>query len=227
MQACVMASPGRPKPPHVRRVLLSALASWPGSVAVRSIAAPALGLLGLGLAGCNRQSGFRAIDITGADFAKGFELTDHRGRRTRLEDFSGKLLVVFFGYTQCPDVCPTTMAELAEVMKRLGPLAEQVRVAFITVDPERDTQELLSHYVPAFHPDFMGLWGNADETARAARAFRVIYQKVPGKTPGSYTVDHSAGSYVFDRRSRVRLMIRHGAQAEAIEADLRRLLGER
>ena len=180
-----------------------------------------------GLAGCNRSSGFRAIDITGADFAKGFELTDHRGRPARLEDFAGKLLVVFFGYTQCPDVCPTTMAEMAEVMRRLGPLSQQVKVAFITVDPERDTQELLSHYVPAFHPDFIGLWGDAEATARTARAFRVVYQKVPGKTPGSYTVDHSAGSFVFDKRSRVRLMVRHGTQADAIEADLRRLLDER
>lgn len=187
--------------------------------------APVLPLL---LAGCDRgKQGFRAIDITGADFAKGFELTDHLGRKTRLEDFSGKLLVVFFGYTQCPDVCPTTMAEMAEVMRRLGPLSQQVRVAFITVDPERDTQELLSHYVPAFHPDFVGLWGDAEATARTARAFRIVYQKVPGKTPGSYTVDHSAGSYVFDRRSRVRLMIRHGSPADAIEADLRRLLDER
>lgn len=180
------------------------------------------------LYGCDRgKQGFRAIDITGADFAKGFELTDHLGRKTRLEDFSGKLLVVFFGFTQCPDVCPTTMAEMAEVMRRLGPLSQQVRVAFITVDPERDTQELLSHYVPAFHPDFVGLWGDAEATARTARAFRIVYQKVPGKTPGSYTVDHSAGSYVFDRRSRVRLMIRHGSPADAIEADLRRLLDER
>lgn len=187
--------------------------------------APVLPLL---LAGCERgKPGFRAVDITGADFAKGFELIDHLGRKTRLEDFSGKLLVVFFGFTQCPDVCPTTMAEMAEVMRRLGPLSQQVRVAFITVDPERDTQELLSHYVPAFHPDFIGLWGDAEATARTARAFRIVYQKVPGKTPGSYTVDHSAGSYVFDRRSRVRLMMRHGSSADAIEADLRRLLDER
>lgn len=181
----------------------------------------------LGLSGCERKPGFLAIDITGADFAKGFDLTNHRGERTRLEDFAGKLLVVFFGYTQCPDVCPTTMAEMAEVMKRLGPLSEQVAVAFITVDPERDTQALLAEYVPAFHPRFTGLWGDAEATARTAKAFRIVYQKVPGKAPGSYTVDHSAGSYVFDRRSRVRLMIRHGTSAEAVETDLRRLLDER
>lgn len=210
---------------RARRSMLraSVAALFPMGPAPRALAA----LASLGVAGCNRQSGFRAVDITGADFAKGFDLTDHLGRRTRLEDSAGKLLVVFFGYTQCPDVCPTTMAELAEVMRRLGPLSQQVRVAFITVDPERDTQELLSHYVPAFHPDFVGLWGDADATARTARAFRIVYQKVPGKTPGSYTVDHSAGSYVFDKRSRVRLMIRHGTPAEAIEADLRRLLDER
>lgn len=184
-------------------------------------------LAGISLSSCDRKPAFRGIDITGADFAKGFDLIDHRGRSTRLEDFAGKLLVVFFGYTQCPDVCPTTMAEMAEVMRRLGPLSDQVRVAFITVDPERDTQELLSHYVPAFHPEFIGLRGDAEATARTARAFRVVYQKVPGKTPGSYTVDHSAGSYVFDRRSRVRLMIRHATPADAIEADLRQLLEER
>lgn len=187
------------------------------------------GLLAVaGLAGCSPDKpAFKGVDITGADYAKDFALPDQNGQLRTLKDFAGKAVVVFFGYTQCPDVCPTTMAEMAEVMRRLGPLAEQVRVAFITVDPERDTQELLSHYVPAFHPDFIGLWGDAEATARTARAFRVFYQKVPGKTPGSYTVDHSAGSFVFDRRSRVRLMIRHGSQAEAIEADLRRLLSER
>lgn len=178
------------------------------------------------LGACERKPSFRNIDITGADFARGFELTDHNGRHVRLQDFSGKLLVVFFGYTQCPDVCPTTMAEMAEVMRRLGAKAEQVEVAFITVDPERDTQELLSHYVPAFHPRFLGLWGDAEATARTARTFKVIYQKVPGKTPGNYTVDHSAGSFVFDRKGRVRLMIRHGTQADAIAPDLERLLAE-
>ncbi len=178
------------------------------------------------MAGCSKSPAFRNIDITGADFAKGFDLTDHLGKRTRLEDFAGKLLVVFFGYTQCPDVCPTTMAEMAEVMRRLGPRSAQVKVAFITVDPERDTQELLSHYVPAFDPRFIGLWGDAEATARTARAFRIVYQKVPGRTPGNYTVDHSAGSYVFDRKGRVRLMIRHGTTAEAIVPDLLRLLDE-
>lgn len=207
-----------------RSVLLASVAA---SLRIAPVPRALAVLASVSVAGCNRQTGFRAIDITGADFAKGFDLTDHLGRRTRLEDFSGKLLLVFFGYTQCPDVCPTTMAEMAEGMRRLGPLSQQVKVAFITVDPERDTQELLSHYVPAFHPDFVGLWGDAEATARTARAFRIVYQKVPGKTPGSYTVDHSAGSFVFDKRSRVRLMIRHGTQAEAIEADLRRLLDER
>ena len=178
------------------------------------------------VAGCDRKPAFRNIDITGADFAKGFQLTDHRGRQARLEDFSGKLLVVFFGYTQCPDVCPTTMAEMAEVMRKLGTKSEHVQVAFITVDPERDTQELLSHYVPAFDPRFLGLWGDAEATARTARAFRIVYQKVPGKSPGSYTVDHSAGTYVFDRKGRVRLMIRHGTPADAIAPDLERLLAE-
>jgi protein SCO1/2 len=198
-----------------RRKLLRAA----GCAGLASALAPAL-------TACEGKRSFRNIDITGADFAKGFDLTDHNGRRARLEDFSGRLLVVFFGYTQCPDVCPTTMAEMGEVMRRLGPKADQVQVAFITVDPERDTQELLSHYVPAFDPRFLGLWGDAEATARTARAFKVIYQKVPGKTPGSYTVDHSAGTFVFDRKGRVRLMVRHGTPADAIAPDLERLLAE-
>ncbi len=185
-------------------------------------------LLAIGLAGCEpSRPAFRNVDITGADFAKGFELTDHQGRVVRLEDFKGRLLVVFFGYTQCPDVCPTTLAEMAEVMQRLGARAAEVQVAFITVDPERDTQALLAEYVPAFDARFIGLRGNAEATARTAKAFKVFYQKVAGKTEGNYTVDHTAGSYVFDRQSRVRLLIKHGTGAEPMVADLRRLLDER
>lgn len=184
--------------------------------------------LALGLAGCDpSRPAFRNVDITGADFAKGFELTDHQGRVVRLEDFKGRLLVVFFGYTQCPDVCPTTLAEMAEVMQGLGARAAEVQVAFITVDPERDTQALLAEYVPTFDSRFIGLRGDAEATARTAKAFKVFYQKVAGKTEGSYTVDHTAGSYVFDRQSRVRLLIKHGTGAEPIAADLRRLLDEK
>jgi protein SCO1/2 len=181
----------------------------------------------LPLAACDARSpAFRNTDVTGADFGKGFELTDHTGKLRRLEDFRGKILMVFFGYTQCPDFCPSTLAEMAEVMSNLGPRASQVQVAFITVDPERDTQELLAEYVPAFHPSFIGLRGDAEATARTAKAFRVVYQKAPGKTPGSYTVDHTAGTYVFDRKGRIRLFVRHGAGPEPILADVRRLLDE-
>lgn len=181
----------------------------------------------LSLAGCDgRAPAFRNTDVTGADFGKGFELTDHTGKVRRLEDFRGKILTVFFGFTHCPDVCPSTLAEMAEVLSQLGPRASQVQVAFITVDPERDTQELLAEYVPAFHPSFLGLRGDLEATARTAKAFRVFYQKVPGKTPGSYTIDHTAGTYVYDRQGRIRLFVKHGAGPEPILADIRRLLDE-
>jgi protein SCO1/2 len=179
------------------------------------------------LVACSDRPVFRNTDITGADFAKDFELTDHHGVVRRLADFRGRVVVVFFGFTHCPDVCPSTMAEMGEVMRALGPqAAADIQVIFITVDPERDTAELLAQYVPAFDARFLGLRGDAEATARVAKNFRVFYQKVPGKTPGSYTIDHTAGSYVFDRQGRVRLFIKHGAGASPIEADLRRLLAE-
>jgi protein SCO1/2 len=185
---------------------------------------PAAALL---LTACDsRAPAFRNTDVTGADFGKGFELTDHNGQVRRLEDFRGKILTVFFGFTQCPDVCPSTLSEMAEIMAQLGRRASEVQVAFITVDPERDTQELLAQYVPAFHPSFIGLRGDEAATARTAKAFRVFYQKVKGKTPGSYTIDHTAGTYVYDRQGRIRLFVKHGAGPEPILADIRRLLDE-
>lgn len=178
------------------------------------------------LAGCNRQPEqvFKNTDITGLDYARGFTLTDHTGKTRTLADFKGKAVVVFFGFTQCPDVCPTTMAEMANVMKELGPLADKVQVLFITVDPERDTQQLLAQYVPAFDPRFLGLVGDKAATDAVAKEFKVFYQKVPGKTPGSYSVDHTAGSYVFDPQGRIRLFIRHGQGPEPIVHDLKMLL---
>jgi protein SCO1/2 len=131
---------------------------------------------------------------------------------------------VFFGYTQCPDVCPTTMAEMAAVMKELGPLADKVQVLFITIDPERDTQDLLSKYVPAFDPRFLGLRGDLAQTQKVAQDFKVFYQKVPGKDPGSYTMDHTAGSFVFDPQGRIRLFVRHGQGPAPIVHDLKLLL---
>jgi protein SCO1/2 len=185
--------------------------------------------LTVSLAACDKLPGkqqvsFQNTDVTGLDYAKGFALTDHTGKPRTLADFKGKVVVVFFGYTQCPDVCPTTMAEMASVMQKLGPLADQVQVLFITLDPERDTQQLLANYVPAFDKRFIGLRGTPEQTAKTAKEFKVFYSKVPGTSPGSYTIDHTAGSYVFDRDGRLRLFIRHGQGLEPIVHDLRQLL---
>ena len=185
--------------------------------------------LAVSLAACDKLPGqqkasFQNTDVTGLDYAKGFSLTDHTGKPRTLADFKGKAVVVFFGYTQCPDVCPTTMAEMASVMQKLGPLADQVQVLFITLDPERDTQELLANYVPAFDKRFLGLRGTPEQTAKTAKEFKVFYSKVPGTDPGSYTIDHTAGSYVFDRDGRLRLFIRHGQGPDPVVHDLRQLL---
>ena len=170
------------------------------------------------------QSSFKNTDVTGLDYAKDFAMPDHTGKMRTLADFKGKAVVVFFGYTQCPDVCPTTMAEMANVMKELGQLSDKVQVLFVTVDPERDTPELLSKYVPSFDPRFLGLVGDKEATEKMAKEFRVFFQKVPGKQPGSYTMDHTAGSYVFDPQGRLRLFVRHGQGAEPIVHDLKLLL---
>jgi protein SCO1/2 len=167
---------------------------------------------------------FKNTDVTGLDYAKDFALTDHHGKMRTLADFKGKVVVVFFGYTHCPDVCPTTMAEMANVMQQLGPDANKVQVLFVTVDPERDTPELLAKYVPAFDPRFLGLVGDKESTDKIAKEFKAFYQKVPGKEPGSYTMDHISGSYVFDPQGRIRLFVRHGQGPEPIMHDLRLLL---
>ena len=178
------------------------------------------------LAACNGEQPpqFRNTDITGADYGKGFELTDHTGEERSLEDFRGKVVTIFFGFTQCPDVCPSSLATMSDVMRELGPDAERVQVLFITVDPERDTQELLANYVPNFDERFLGLRGNAEQTATVAKEFKVFYQK-SGDTSGmNYTIDHSAGTYVFDPEGRLRLYVRHAESAENIAADLKLLL---
>ena len=194
-----------------RRLTLAALLSVAG-VAVLS-------------AGCTPSApAFNGVDITGASYARDFALTDAAGKRRTLAEFRGKLVVVFFGFAQCPDVCPTTLADLAQVKKRLGSDGERIQVVFITVDPERDSPQVLASFVPAFDPSFIGLTGTSEEIAAAAREFKVFYQKVAGKTETSYTIDHTAGAYVFDREGRVRLFIRHATGAEAIAADLQRLL---
>lgn len=167
---------------------------------------------------------FNAVDITGADYARDFALADHNGVRRTLADFRGKVVVVFFGFTQCPDVCPTTMADMAQVRKSLGPAGEQVQVIFVSVDPERDTPRLLAQYVPGFDPSFIGLVGTPEEIAKTAKEFKVFYQRVDGKTPTSYSINHSAGSYVFDKKGQVRLFVKHQATPESIAADLKKLL---
>ena len=187
-------------------------------------AAAGAATLGGVVAGCSGKTAFNNTDITGAGFGKELALTDHNGKPRTLADFRGKVVVVFFGYTQCPDVCPTTLSEMAEVMKSLGDRSDKVQVLFVSVDPERDTQALLAQYVPAFDRRFIGLYGDADATTKAARDFKVFYQKVPGKTPTSYTVDHTAGSYVFDPQGRIRLFVKHAQGVEPLASDLRRLI---
>jgi protein SCO1 len=182
-------------------------------------------ILVLSFAGCGpSQPAFRNTDVSGADCCKDFRLTDHNGKVRTLADFRGKAVVMFFGFTQCPDVCPTTMLEMKTVLQQLGTDAERVQVLFVTVDPARDTRELLASYVPAFDPGFLGLYGDMETTAKTAREFRVFYQKQPGTTASSYTVDHTAGSYVFDPQGRVRLFVRHGDGGANLAADLRTLL---
>ena len=179
----------------------------------------------LALAACGAGGPkFESSDVTGSSFGHDFALKDPDGKLRTLADFRGKDVVVFFGYTQCPDVCPATLATLAEAMKTLGSDADRVQVLFVTVDPERDTPQLLKQYVPAFDPRFLGLYGDADATARTAKEFKVIYQKVPGPTAGTYTMDHSAGSYVFDPKGRLRLFVSNGQGADVFAHDLRELL---
>lgn len=175
------------------------------------------------LAACSKPT-FNNVDITGANYANDFSLTDHTGARRTLADYRGKLVVIFFGFTQCPDVCPTTLQEMAEVRRALGRDAEQVQMLFVTIDPERDTQDVLAQYVPGFDPSFVGLHGTAEEIARTAKTFKVFYQKAAGKTPTSYTMDHTAGSYVIDRTGQPRLFLKHNQGPAPIVADLKQLL---
>jgi protein SCO1/2 len=178
------------------------------------------------LAGCSQAPQFSSTDITGAEFGREFSapLTDHTGQPRRLAEFKGKAVVIFFGYTQCPDVCPTTLSAMAEVLKLLGDDGRKVQVLFVTVDPERDTRELLAAYVPQFHPSFIGLNADLATTAATALEFKVFYQKQPGSSPTTYTVDHSANSYVYDPQGRLRLYVRHGETPEKIAADIALLL---
>jgi len=167
---------------------------------------------------------FKSTDITGVDYGRALELTDHHGKPRRLEEFRGKAVVLFFGFTHCPDVCPTTLADMAQAMRQLGADADRVQVLFVTLDPERDTQEVLAQYVTAFDPRFLGLRGDLEATRTVAKEFKVYFEKRPGAAPGAYTVDHSAQTYVLDPQGRLRLFVRHGRIVEDLAPDLRVLL---
>jgi protein SCO1 len=167
---------------------------------------------------------FTATDVTGADWGRELNLTDHNGKPRTLADFKGKVVVLFFGFTQCPDICPTTLGASAAALQLLGSDADKVQVLFVTLDPARDTPEVLAKYAPAFNPSFIGLYGNESATAAAAKEFKVFFQKQPGSTPGSYTIDHTAASYAIDPQGRLRLYIKHGVTPEQLAADIRLLL---
>ena len=188
----------------------------------------------MALAGCDKLGvtatkpapSFRGADITGADYAKTLSMPDVNGQPRTLGDFKGKVTVVFFGYTQCPDVCPTTMAELAQVKKALGADGDKLQAVFVSIDPERDTPEILKSYMASFDPNFVALRGTLAQTQATAKEFKVYFAKVPGKAEGSYTMDHSAGAFVFDAKGNVRLFERYGAGAEALTADVKALIAE-
>lgn len=184
--------------------------------------------IALALSGCERGAAprFQSVDITGAEYAQDLDLPDVDGRRRHIADFRGKVVVVFFGYTQCPDVCPTTMLELASVKQALGSDGARVQGVFVTIDPERDTVEVLKAYVANFSPDFVALRGSLEETVAAARRFKVFYAKAPGQTATTYSMDHTAGSYIFDARGKVRLFTRYGIGAQALQSDLKLLLAD-
>ena len=194
--------------------------------AIKTIAASGLLALGSGLLGACTESKpqFRGVDITGADYARDLRLTDHNGQLRSLQDFKGRAVIVFFGYTQCPDVCPTSMAELAEVKKLLGPDGDKLQGIFVTVDPARDTAEVLKAYMGNFDPSFLALIPTPEQLAAVAKDFKVYYKRVEGKTPTSYTMDHSAGSYLYDPQGRLRVYNRYGSGAPALAADVKQLL---
>ena len=184
-------------------------------------AAAALALL----AGCSEQKPtYNAVDVTGAEYARDFQLTDHNGQPRSIKDFAGKVVVMFFGYTQCPDVCPTSMTELVEVKKLLGKDGERLQGLFVTVDPQRDTPEVLKAYMGNFDPTFLALYTTPDKLQQVAKDYKVFYKKVDGKTETSYTMDHSAGSYIYDTKGQLRLYARYDSGAKAMAADIAQLL---
>ena len=196
-----------------KRQALQSLARW-------SLLAGSAGLL----ACSEKKLNFVSIDLTGADYALDFTMTDHNGQPRSIKDFAGKVVVLFFGYTQCPDVCPTSMAELSEVKRLLGKDGERLQGLFVTVDPARDTPEVLKAYMANFDPSFLALYTTPDKLEAIAKDYKVYYKKVDGKTATSYTMDHSAGSYVYDTQGKLRLYTRYGTGAPALAADIKLLL---
>ena len=202
------------------------LPSFLNSPPIRVLVLGLLALLITGVLGCSPKPSFKNVDITGSTaFGNNFSLLDSNGNTKTMADYKGKVVVVFFGFTQCPDVCPTTLTEMDDALKLLGPKADKVQVIFITVDPERDTASVLAQYVPAFNSRFVGL-RPADEASleKVAKDFRIYYKKVPGSKLGSYTMDHSAGSYVFDQNGQLRLYIKHAQGPEVLAHDLKNIL---
>ena len=189
-----------------------------------ALAAVPCGALGLLAACADDKPRFSSIDLTGADYARDFSLTDHNGQARSIKDFAGKVVVLFFGFTQCPDVCPSALAELVEIKKMLGPQGDRLQGLFVTLDPERDTPEVLKAYMGNFDPGFLALYTSLDKLPTLAKDYKVFYKKAEGKTPTSYSLDHSAGSYVYDTKGRLRLYTRHGSGAAALAADIRLLL---
>ena len=177
------------------------------------------------MAGCSDpKPSFNAVDMTGADYAKGFALKDADGKERTLSDFKGKVVVLFFGYAQCPDVCPTTMTEMAQVKQQLGKDGDKLQVLFVTVDPDRDTPEVMKAYMGAFDPAFVALIPTQEQLAAMAKDYKAYYKKVDGKTPTSYSMDHSAASYIYDTHGRLRLYARYGAGVAPMVADVQALI---
>ncbi len=185
-----------------------------------------LGLATVMLGACTDPAGpkFVGVDITGVDYARDFSIADHNGQQRSMKDFAGKVVVMFFGYTQCPDVCPTSMSELAEVKRLLGPQGDKLQGLFVSLDPERDRPEMLKAYMANFDPSFLALVPTPEALPALTKEFKIYYKKVPGSTPTSYTMDHSAGSYVFDTQGKVRLYARYNSGAKAMAADIAQLL---